>query len=303
MFDLNDFDETLPGPFEWDVKRLAASFAVATRESGFSDKERRKVVMTAVGSYRKAMREFARQPTLAVWYARAGHRVLSRRASASSFKPARLKNTDAALAKARSRDSMQAVSKLTTVVDGQVRFRNDPPLVVPIEDLFGGVDSGRVVQRDPGPRPQVPPVAAVRSASSARAVRVRAHGAQGRRRGQCRDASIRSCCSTAATASTRWCSRPRRRSARCSPTTSGRSKYANEGERVVAGQHLMQAVSDIFLGWNRGTGADGVQRDFYIRQLRDGKFSIPVEELLPQGMARLRPGVRLDAGAGSRPVG
>src|SRR4051812_21731757 len=138
VFDLNDFDETLPGPFEWDVKRLAASFEVATRESGFNAKERRKVVMTAVAAYRNAMRDFSRQPSLAVWYAKLD--IESYLADIrGSFKQARRKVTEAGLAKARGRDSVQAVSKLTTAVDGEVRFVNDPPLVVPIEDLFGSV--------------------------------------------------------------------------------------------------------------------------------------------------------------------
>jgi uncharacterized protein (DUF2252 family) len=283
VFDLNDFDETLPGPFEWDVKRLAASFAVATRESGFNDRERRKVVMTAVASYRKAMREFARQPTLAVWYAKLD--IESYLADIrSSFKPARVKNTAAALAKARSRDSIQAVSKLTTVVDGEVRFLNDPPLVVPIEDLFGTVARDalyseirdlvrkyrRSLQSDR--RHLLERFAFVHMARKVVGV-----GSVGTRAfillfdgGDGVDPLVLQ-------------AKEAQRSVLADYV--GRSKYANEGERVVSGQHLMQAVSDIFLGWNRASGADGVQRDYYLRQLRDGKFSIPVEELLPPGMA------------------
>ena len=283
VFDLNDFDETLPGPFEWDVKRLAASFAVATRESGFSDKERRKVVMTAVGAYRKAMREFAAQATLAVWYARLDVEAYLADLRTNTKAPP-LKRTEAALAKARSRDGMQAVSKLTTVVDGQVRFRHDPPLVVPVEDLFVGIERDalyselrdlvrkyrRSLQSDR--RHLLELFALVHMARKVVGV-----GSVGTRAFvllfdggggvdplvlQAKEAQ-RSVLSDYA----------------------GKSTYANEGARVVAGQHLMQAVSDIFLGWNRSNGADGVQRDFYIRQLRDGKFSIPVEELLPPGMA------------------
>ena len=283
VFDLNDFDETLPGPFEWDVKRLAASFVVATRESGFKAKERRKVVMAAVGSYRKAMREFARQPTLAVWYARLDMESYLAEIR-SSFKPAQIKTTDAALAKARARDSMQAVSKLTTVVDGQVRFRNDPPLVVPIEDLFGHVERDamyselrdlvrkyrRSLQSDR--RHLLELFAFVHMARKVVGV-----GSVGTRAfvllfdgGDGVDPLVLQAKEAQRSVLTDYV---------------GRTKHANQGERVVAGQHLMQAVSDIFLGWNRSNGADGVQRDFYIRQLRDGKYSIPVEELLPQGMA------------------
>jgi len=283
VFDLNDFDETLPGPFEWDVKRLAASFAVATRESGFSNKERRKIVMTVVASYRKAMREFAEEPTLAVWYARLDIEsyIADMR---GSVKPARLKNTEASLAKARSRDGMQAVSKLTTVVDGQVRFRHDPPLVVPVEDLFGDVERDalyseirdlvrkyrRSLQSDR--RHLLERFALVHMARKVVGV-----GSVGTRAfvllfdgGDGVDPLVLQAKEAQRSVLTDYV---------------GRTTYANEGARVVAGQHLMQAVSDIFLGWNRSPGADGVQRDFYIRQLRDGKYSIPVEELLPAGMA------------------
>jgi uncharacterized protein (DUF2252 family) len=282
VFDLNDFDETLPGPFEWDVKRLAASFAVATRESGFNAKERRKVVMTGVAAYRKAMREFAKQPMMAVWYA--GLDIEAYLAEIrGSFKPSRIKQTEASLAKARSRDSVQAVSKLTTVIDGEVRFRNEPPLVVPVEDLFGDVTRDalyseirdlvrkyrRTLQSDR--RHLLEQFAFVHMARKVVGV-----GSVGTRAwillfdgGDGVDPLVLQA-----------------KEAQCSVLADyvGKSKHTNEGERVVAGQHLMQAVSDIFLGWNRATGPDGVQRDFYLRQLRDGKFSIVVEGLLPKGM-------------------
>ena len=184
---------------------------------------------------------------------------------------------------------MQAVSKLTTVVDGQVRFRNDPPLVVPVEDLFGDVERDalygelrdlirkyrRSLQSDRRHLlEQFAFVHMARKVVGVGSVGTRAFDPALRRRRRRRPAGAPGQGGAAIGAL---------------PTTSGQSKYANEGERVVAGQHLMQAVSDIFLGWNRSNGADGVQRDFYIRQLRDGKFSIPVEELLPPGNGRLRP--------------
>ena len=179
---------------------------------------------------------------------------------------------------------MQAVSKLTTVVDGEVRFRNDPPLVVPVEDLFGDVDRDALYSelRD--------------------LVRKYRRSLQSDRRHLLEQFALvhmaRKVVGVGSVGTRAWILLfdggdgvdplvLQAKEAQRSVLTDyvGRSKYANQGERVVCGQHLMQAVSDIFLGWNRATGADGVQRDFYIRQLRDGKFSIVVEDLLPPGMA------------------
>jgi uncharacterized protein (DUF2252 family) len=282
VFDLNDFDETLPGPFEWDVKRLAASFAVASRESGFTDKERRKIVQRAATAYRTAIRDFAGQPTLAVWYARLD--VESYLADIrSQLKPSRIKQTEAALAKARTKDSTQAVSKLTAVVDGQVRFLSDPPLIVPVEELFGDIEREalyaevrqlvqkyrRSLQSDRRHLlHQFSLVHVARKVVGVGSVGTRAYillfdGGEGA------DPLVLQAKEAQRSVLAEY---------------AGRSRYANDGERVVAGQHLMQAVSDIFLGWNRITGADGLQRDFYLRQLRDWKFSLPVESMLPAGM-------------------
>jgi uncharacterized protein (DUF2252 family) len=135
VFDLNDFDETLPDPFEWDVKRLAASLAVAGRDNGFSDKERRNIVLAGLKSYRTAMREFADMPMLGVWYSHLDVEEAVSRVGSQLAKD-RLKKTEKALAKARTRDSMQALGKLTTLVDGQPRIISDPPLIVPAEEIF-----------------------------------------------------------------------------------------------------------------------------------------------------------------------
>ena len=141
VFDINDFDETLPGPFEWDVKRLAASFVVAGRENGFSKKQYRKATLAAVESYRTAMRAFAAQPILSVWYAHLNmEQALAEYKSSLTARKlkerkARLKATDAALAKARTRDSLQAIGKLTTVVDGKRQIVSNPPLVVRLDDM------------------------------------------------------------------------------------------------------------------------------------------------------------------------
>ena len=130
VFDVNDFDETLPGPWEWDVKRLAASLEVAARGNGFSGKQRRGVVMAAVGSYRQAMRTFAGMTNLDVWYAHADMDEL-RAQFDSELQARQRKMVDKGLAKARTRDSMQEVAKLTRMVDGRPRIISDPPLLVP----------------------------------------------------------------------------------------------------------------------------------------------------------------------------
>src|SRR5215216_253135 len=142
VFDINDFDETLPGPFEWDVKRLAASFVVAGRDNGFTKKQYRKAALAAVASYRTAMRSFAAQPILTVWYA---HLEMERaiaeyKATLSprqlKERKARIKATEGALAKARTRDSLQAIGKMTTVINGKREIIMNPPLVVPLKDMI-----------------------------------------------------------------------------------------------------------------------------------------------------------------------
>ena len=186
LFDVNDFDETLPGPWEWDVKRLAASIVVAGRGNGFTRKERRKIVVAAVRRYRDAMAEFAGMPTLEVWYARA--EVDEVRAVAESRLSARRKkNLDKTLAKARSSDSLKAFGKLTETVDGQVRIKSDPPLLVPVAELFADRGPRRSRRRDQGAVEPLPPHAAERPTCALRPVRVRRPGAQGGRGGQRRD--------------------------------------------------------------------------------------------------------------------
>src|SRR5215470_11811984 len=134
MFDVNDFDETLPGPWEWDVKRLAASLEVAGRDNGFPAKSRREAVLATVSRYRQAMREFASMTNLDVWYARAD--VTELRAQFDTQLRARQRKAmDKGLAKARTRDSMQELAKLTRTVDGRPRIISDPPLLVPVDEL------------------------------------------------------------------------------------------------------------------------------------------------------------------------
>src|SRR6266571_7632498 len=137
VFDVNDFDETLPGPWEWDVKRLAASLEVAGRDNGFSGKDRRAIVLAMVGRYRQAMRSFAAMTNLQVWYAHAD--VDEARAQFESQLAERQRKSVAkSLAKARTRDSMQGVAKLTRLVDGRPQIISDPPLLVPVDELLPG---------------------------------------------------------------------------------------------------------------------------------------------------------------------
>ena len=283
VFDVNDFDETLPGPFEWDVKRLAASLAVAGRGNGFSAKDRRKVVLAGVERYRTAMREFADLPFLAVWYAHMDVDDTIARFQ-SQMKKKRFKATEKMLAKAHTHDSMKALRKLTTQVDGQQRVVSDPPLVEPIEEVFPGAQASatyELVRQTLGKYQ--------RTLQSDRkhllehftlvqvARKVVGVGSVGTR---CWIALM-----DAGDGTEPLFLQPKEAQASVLAAYCGRSHYASHGERVVAGQRLMQAESDIFLGWTHVTGPDGVDRDYYVRQLKDWKFSFPIEQMIPSGMA------------------
>jgi len=284
VFDLNDFDETLPGPWEWDVKRLAASLEVAGRGNGYRPGLRRKVVTAAIGRYREAIRGFADQGNIAVWSARAETGTL-REQFGSQLAAHEQQQADRAVAKARTRDSLQAFAKLTQQVDGRPRIVADPPLVVPLSDLLPNSTDQAKLETElrkliGGYRRTLETdrrhlLEQFEFADMAR--KVVGVGSVGTR---CwiilmlgRDASDplflqvkeaeRSVLEDFAAA----------------------SEYANHGQRVVAGQRLMQAASDIFLGWQRSqVDPDGGPHDFYVRQLRDGKFSADIEAMTPAGM-------------------
>ena len=294
VFDVNDFDETLPGPWEWDVKRLAASLAIAGRDRGFSEKERAGIVVDTACAYRTEMAKLATMRDLDVWYARldadAALKDLANLMAVGGGKrekktTSRLKaNADKQLAKARTRDSMQALSKLTEVVDGETRFVSNPPLLVPIAELVPESEAenlterfhdllrsyGRSLQSDrqhllkqfrfAGIARKVVGVGSV----GTRAWVILMLGSDGV------DPLLLQAKEAQESVLARFV---------------GKSHYANEGERVVAGQHLMQASSDIFLGWDTVDGLDGVRRDFYIRQLRDWKGSADVDQMIPEGMS------------------
>jgi uncharacterized protein (DUF2252 family) len=284
VFDVNDFDETLPGPWEWDVKRLAASLEVAGRDNQFPAKQRREIVLAAASRYRQAMREFASMTNLDVWYAHADITEL-RAQFDSQLRARQRKMMDKGLAKARTRDSMQELAKLTRTVDGRPRIISDPPLLVPIDELMPAQTDRADLEA------QLKGLIAryQRTLETDRryllhqfefcdmARKVVGVGSVGTRCWivlmlgrdetdplflQVKEAEESVLCRFA-----------------------GASRYANQGQRVVAGQRLMQASSDIFLGWQHvEAGADGRARDFYVRQLRDWKFSVEISLLRPEGL-------------------
>jgi uncharacterized protein (DUF2252 family) len=284
MFDVNDFDETLPGPWEWDVKRLAASLEVAGRDNQFPAKQRREIVLAGVSRYRQAMREFASMTNLDVWYARAD--VTELRAQFDTQLRARQrKMMDKGLAKARTRDSMQELAKLTRMVDGRPRIISDPPLLVPIDEL-APVQTDRA-----GLEAVIKGLIAKYQRTLETDRRYLLHQFE-----FCDMA--RKVVGVGSVGTRCWIVlmlgrdetdplflqvKEAEESVLC--RFAGASRYANQGQRVVAGQRLMQASSDIFLGWQHvEAGADGQARDFYIRQLRDWKFSIDIETLRPEGL-------------------
>jgi uncharacterized protein (DUF2252 family) len=307
LFDLNDFDETLPGPFEYDVKRMAASFTIAARNNGHSSADARAAALAAVTAYREAMADFAGMGTLAIWYAHlseddvrasvnAAVAARSDRNTASDGKQGRkgtakkagtadkdvkkaVKTAEKNLARTRTRDSLQALSKLAEQVDGRYRIVSRPPVVVPARDLAAtyGMAADEV---DQVIRKQFRAYRATlgddrrhlleRFEVVDMARKVVGVGSVGTRAFivllQGRDASdplflqIKE-----ATASVLEQYLPK-------------SRYKHHGERVVKGQRMMQAASDIFLGWTRGVDAN---RHFYWRQLRDMKGSVLVELMAP----------------------
>jgi uncharacterized protein (DUF2252 family) len=281
VFDVNDFDETLPGPWEWDVKRLAASFAVAGRERGFEEAQRRSIVANAVRGYRDAIRRLAEARNLDVWYERLDVESARDRWEGEVTKKER-QRFERNLAKARTKDSLRAFSKLTHEVDGELRIISDPPLIVPLEDLFPDLTEGvesrvrgllnqyRITLQ--GDRrhllDQFQYVHTARKVVGVGSVGTRAYIVLllGRDRGdplflQAKEAE-----------------------ASVLEPHLAPSAYEHSGERVVEGQRLMQAASDLFLGWLTAEGPDGKRRHFYLRQLWDQKGSALVDVMSPRAM-------------------
>jgi uncharacterized protein (DUF2252 family) len=278
LFDVNDFDETLPGPWEWDVMRLAASFAVAGRESGFKRRERQAIVAASVAEYREAMRRLAEIGNLDVWYTKMDVQAVAERWGAAAGKKER-EAFRRNLAKTQSKDRMRALSKLTREVDGKLRIVSEPPLIVPLDELTdGGAEEieAQVLKilaayRDTLPEDRRVLLDSYRFVDAAlKVVGVGSVGTRafvalllGRDSGDPLFLQVKEA----------------QRSV-LEPYAEP-SAFENQGERVVQGQRLTQAASDILLGWVRAKGLDGNQRDFYVRQLWDQKGSAKVEGMDP----------------------
>jgi len=281
-FDLNDFDETYPGPFVWDVKRLVASLAVAGRDNGFSRKQRKRIVRACAAEYRETMAYQGERGEPAVWYSHIHTATLldEFRDVLDSSTKKRLRRT---IDKSWGRDSVHALSRLTTLVDGQPRIVSMPPLLVPIEEIFTDADAAvlnrDLIERLRGYRDTLAPNHRVlfdRFEFVQAARKVVGVGSVGTRawiillRGPGNDPLFLQAKEARASVLVDYVDGP---------------DFVTEGERVVSGQRLMQAASDIFLGWQHGPDADGVVRDFYVRQLRDGKGSAVIEAMKPDTMA------------------
>jgi uncharacterized protein (DUF2252 family) len=282
LFDVNDFDETLPGPWEWDILRLAASFAVAGRESAFKKSERLAIVAAMAEEYRLAMRRLADLGNLEVWYTKMDVPAIAQRwgAAAGKKEVAAFRRN---LAKTQAKDRMRALSKLTHEVDGELRIVSEPPLIVPIEELFPGeeekVEAGvREIlanYRDTLSEDRRALLDSYRFVHAA--MKVVGVGSVGTRAwimlmlGRDGDDPL-------------FLQLKEARESVLEPFL-GASGFANHGERVVEGQRLTQAASDILLGWIRITDLDGLPRDFYVRQLWDAKGSAVVETMNPVAMA------------------
>ena len=302
---MNDFDETLPGPWEWDVKRLAASFEVAGRNRGFTDDERREINLTVVRGYRERMLQAAESRVLDAWYDRLDadqmkEYITTGRSPSAARKLA--KRADAALAKARTKDSTRAVAKLVEVVDGSC---GSPPIRRSSCRSSSWTRSGA-----PGSRRRTGCGRCWRRTSprsSSRTIRSReftyVHMA-------------RKVVGVGSVGTRAWIVLLRGRDDADPLLLQAKQAEASVLERFLPrervrqprrargrGQRLMQAASDIFLGWHREAGFDGVERDFYIRQLHDWKGSADVDTMNAAGGSDLRTGVRRDARAGARACG
>jgi uncharacterized protein (DUF2252 family) len=289
VFDINDFDETLPGPWEWDVKRLATSLEVAGRDNGYSTKQRRGIVLAAVAEYRRAMAAFADKSALEVWYAHADEAALLARFDEAAARSRgklddRRERATRTLAKARTRDHLRSLARLVGGQDGRQEIVADPPLIMPLRDLAeDGTDIGELEEQlrrvldtyrtslEPERRAlldQYRPVDFARKVVGVGSVGTRSWvalllGDNGH------DPLFLQAKEAGPSVLEEFV---------------GPSEYDNAGQRVVVGQRLMQTVSDIFLGWVRVRAVDGQTRDFYLRQLQDWKGSAEIEAMIPTGM-------------------
>ncbi|MFE0424790.1 DUF2252 domain-containing protein [Streptomyces sp. NPDC058953] len=282
VFDINDFDETHPGPWEWDLKRLATSLVIAGRENGWPEKERAAIVRAAVRMYRRRIRAYAGLGNLEVWYDRGDMEQVQALADERLDQRGRERLAEA-MTKARTRDSLKAFEKLTEVRDGGRRFAADPPLIVPVEELLAGPELVRLVRELHGlvdhyglslsmERRHL--LSQYRVVDIAR--KVVGVGSVGTR------CWVLLLLGRDDTDPLILQAKEADRSV-LEPFTE-RSAYENQGQRVVAGQRLMQAVGDVFLGWDRISNVDVPYRDFYIRQLHDWKGIVVPQAMVPRGM-------------------
>ncbi len=290
MFDINDFDETLPGPWEWDLKRLAASLVIAGRQNGFTTKDRREIVTATVRSYREWMRRLAAMRNIDVWYAKVDIEVVKalytdRLHRAGRQEPAKAGRERLAktISKARTKDSLLAFDRLTSVVDGRRRITADPPLLQPIGDLLPDMERAEL------------------EATIRDLIRGYSETLLSERRALLEQFEFvdmaRKVVGVGSVGTRCWLIlmlgrdeqdplllQVKEAGQSVLAEYVGASAYDNQGQRVVAGQRLMQATGDIFLGWQRNKGIDGAVRDFYVRQLYDWKGVVVAEQMIPAGM-------------------
>ena len=279
VFSINDFDETLPGPFEWDVKRLAASIVVAGRDRDFNESVRRSIVQATAHEYRQAMARFAEMRNIEVWYTRLDvEAMIKKLGTTASRKQAKRIQTD--VAKVHTKDSMRALTKLCGTVDGELRIVGHHPLVTPIEDVLANAEQDQledVVRRmirtytRTLPRDRRKLLDSYRYVHAAR--KVVGVGSVGTRAwillllGRDKNDPL-------------FLQFKEAQASVLEPFL-GKSQFTQHGRRVVEGQRMMQAAPDILLGWERIETIDGERRDFYIRQLWDAKGSVDVELMDP----------------------
>ncbi len=286
IFDINDFDETLPGPWEWDVKRLAASFEIMGRFRGFSPDNRYAIVTAGVREYRERMRRAAELPTLGAWYDQLEAGVLlnlvRQQVRVKRLDKKEARRAKGHVAKAYANDSARVLAKRAAEMGGELRIVAEPPLIVPLEDLIvPGTDWA-----DPAPvikkllasyrrtlGRQGHPLEEFRYVHAAR--KVVGVGSVGTR---CYILLL-----TGRDANDPLFLQVKEAQASVLEPYAGRSTYPHHGQRIVMGQRLMQAATDIFLGWQRIKGLDGVPRDYYVRQFHDWKGGADVERLLVPG--------------------
>ena len=264
------------------MKRLAASLEIAGRDDGFSDKQRRTAVLAGVKEYRRAMRSFADMTNLDVWYAHIDVEQVLPEIKAQTH-PKRAKELDEALSKVRTRDSMQAFTKLTEEVDGEHRIVSRPPLIVPLDELLKGAERDAIEQG----------LVAMLGSYRKTLETDRRHLLDGFRFVEI----ARKVVGVGSVGTRAWIVlmlgidvhdplilQAKEADESVVERFAGKSGYANHGQRVVVGQRLMQATSDIFLGWDR-IDVDGTRHDYYFRQFRDWKGSVEIDSLLPAGLA------------------